>query len=153
MDIYKLGLVSDTWTSMVRNRVLRDMLTIDRLARKRGIHLVLAANVDLKPMFAGVIDVTLTEDLVGCETYRVYIDYEYHKEDTDIQDPMSVLERLPDDVDYEVVEMNKGKRLPGLVVEKDPYAGVNLESHDIQIIMETIDLDRKPPPCVAPEYL
>lgn len=147
LQTYKLGLVSDTWTSMVRARVVREMLTIDRLARLRGIQLLLAANIDIKPMFAGVFDVTIAEDLVGCDTYRVYIDYENRiASDSDVADPMNVMDRLPEDADYELVEINKGRKLPGLVIDKDPYAGCLPTNNDIQIIQPIIDLDRPPPP-------
>lgn len=146
---YKLGLVSDTWTAMVRTRVVREMLTISRLARLRGFQLLLAANVDIKPMFAGVLDVTVAEDLVGCDTYRVYIDYENRiASDSDVADPMNVLDRLPEDADYELVELNKGRPLPGLVIDKDPYGGCLPVNHDIQIIQPIIDLTRPPPPHV-----
>lgn len=145
MDIYKIGLVSDTWTSQVQNKVLREMLVIDRLARKRGIILVLAANTDLSPIFAGVIDVTTTMDLVDCQTYRVYIDYQNEQLRDYGADPLSVLDRLPEDVEYELVEINKGKRLPGLVLERDPYAGKLHPNKDIEIIQPVIDLDRPPP--------
>ena len=152
MEFYKIGMVSDTWTNVVKTRVLRDMLTIDRLARRRGIHLVLAANIDLKPVFAGVIDVTITEDLLDCDTFRVYIDFDNHVvTQTDSVDHLSVLDRLPEDADYEVIEINRGKLLPQLIIEKDPYAGMLPENRDVEIIQPTVDLN-KPPPKVPDTY-
>lgn len=146
MEIYKLGLVSDTWTSQVRNRILREMLTIDRLARRQGLQLILASNHDITQLFAGVVEVTIAEDLVGCDTFRVYIDYDNKITSvSDTADPLAVLDRLPEDADYELIELNKGKRLPGLVIEKDPYAGALPPDKDVQIIQPTIDLDMPPP--------
>ena len=147
MQTYKIGLVSDTWTSMVRARAVREMMTIDRLARLRGIQLILAANIDIKGLFAGMFAVTIGEDLVGCDTFRVYIDYENRLlSDSQAADPMAVLDRLPEDADYELVEFNKGKPLPGLIIEKDPYAGCLPENKDVQIIQPMVDLNRPPPP-------
>lgn len=146
MEFYKLGLVSDTWTDMVKNRILREMLTIARLARKRGIHLIIGANYNLSPLFKGVLDVNFTEDLIGCDTYRVYIDYDNRVDSlTELADPLAVLDRLPEDADYEIVEINRGKQLPGLVVDRDPYAQKVWNNPDIQIIQPTIDLHRPPP--------
>lgn len=146
MEMYKIGLVSDTWTDNVRNKVLREMLTIARLARKRGIQLILGANCELKTLFAGVIEVVFAEDLLNCDTYRVYIDYDNRVESlSEVADPLAVLDRLPQDADYELVEINRGKRLPGLIVDKDPYYHALPVNRDIQIIQPTIDLDRPPP--------
>ena len=149
MEVYKIGLVSDTWTSMVKGRAVREMMTIDRLARLRGIQLILGSNADIRPLFAGMFAVTIAEDLLNCDTYRVYIDYENRiSQDSDVADPLSVLDRIPEDADYELIEINKGRTLPGLVIDKDPYGGCLPENKDIQIIPPIIDLNRPPPPSI-----
>lgn|SRR4051812_11811717 len=147
MEIYKIGLVSDTWTSMARNRALRDILTIDRLARKRGVQLTIGSNADLSELLAGVVQVTFIPDILNCDTYRVYIDYNNRvASDSDVADPMAVLDRLPEGVDYEIIEMNKGKALPGLIInDEDPYAASDHTNPDVEIIPPMIDLDRPPP--------
>lgn len=148
MEIYKIGLVSDTWTSMVRNRALRDLLTIDRLARKRGVQLTVGSNGDLSELLAGIVQVTFIPDLLNCDTYRVYIDYNNRvQSDSDVADPMTVLDRIPEGADYELVEMNKGRTLPGLIInDPDPYAAMDLhENPDVQTIQPVVDLDRPPP--------
>jgi hypothetical protein len=149
MDVYKLGLVSDTWTDQVKTRAVREVLTVARLARLEGLQLIVGANVDLKALLGGIFDITIAEDMMGCDTYRVYIDYENRvASDSDVADPLAVLDRLPEDADYELVELNKGKPLPGLVIDKDPYGGCLPENKDIQIIQPIIDLNRPPPPAV-----
>jgi hypothetical protein len=147
MEIFKIGLVSDTWTSMVKNRVLRDILTLDRLARKQGVQLSVGSNVDLLPLLSGVVGVTVVGDILNCDTYRVYIDYDNKiASDSDVADPMAVLDRLPEDADYELVELNKGRLLPGLIInDEDPYAAMDHTNPDVEIIPPIIDLDRPPP--------
>jgi hypothetical protein len=147
MEIFKIGLVSDTWTSMVKNRVLRDILTLDRLARKSGIQLTVGSNADLATLFSGVTSVTFVPDILNCDTYRVYIDYDNKiASDSDVADPMAVLDRLPEGVDYEIVEINKGRELPGLIInDEDPYAALDHTNPDVEMIPPIIDLDRPPP--------
>jgi hypothetical protein len=141
MNVYKMAFVSDVWTSKVVSRVIRDVLTTQRLSRLNNVLLVVAANRELSNVLKGITKVKTTTDLTECQIYRLYIDNSIERPE-DSPEPETV---LPDYVDeFDTIEVAPPRRKSYLNVEGDPYAGINLPYRG-QSIPSTIDIYRRAP--------
>jgi len=141
MLTYKMAYLSDNWTSKVVSRVVRDVLTTQRLCRLENIMLIVAANRDLTSVLKGIADVKCTGDLSECNIYRVYVDRSVPRAD-DAPDPESVVP--PDVFDFDIIEVVPPPRENQLVFEHDPYAGINLPYRGVRI-PSTMDIMKRAP--------
>lgn len=141
MLTYKMGFLSTCWTPRVISRVVRDVLTSQRLTRIEKICLVVAANKDLTSVLRGIMGVKTTTDVSGCEIYRLYVDESVTQQPND-PDPETIVP--PEAQGFETIVIAPRGHNVGLIVEKDPYAGRYLPDR-FQRIPSTIDRMRNAP--------
>lgn len=134
---------------MLRNRALRDVLLMDRVCRTNRVNMEVATNDVETGHISAMVKVSLSHNLVGCNVYRLYVDKSLETESmrSGAHEPG---DWIPDGADYETITINKAPSRPGLIVETDPYAGVQLPDR-FQRIPETISLDRPAPQHNAPD--
>lgn len=138
---YKLGILSPKWTPQLMNRAMRDILTIDRMARTQKVRLQVSVDSTFTTALQTITGVSRVDSMSGCELYRIYVDRSLELEGVVGED---YLELAPADGEHEVIEINRPSHLRPLVVEKDPYAGVKLFKNWFHI-PPTIDLDKPAP--------
>jgi hypothetical protein len=151
MLTYKMCFISNIWTSRVINRVVRDVLTSQRLCKVENIRLIVAANRDLQSVLTGLTNVKFTTDLSDCEIYRLYVDKSVAPLPNDPSPESFIPEGVPTYDTITVVPLPKARNLR---IEKDPYAGVHLPDR-FQRIPSTIDQYMnapKPTPEDEPEW-
>ena len=140
MLTYKMAFLSPMCTSKVISRVVPDVVTSPRPTRLSNICLIVAANRDLSSVLRGIAKVKTTTDVSACEIYRLYVDNSVPNAD-DV-DPNSV---VPDYVvDFDTIEVVPKPRGSQLVIEGDPYAGMDVPDRWTNI-PSTIDLMRRAP--------
>lgn len=141
-NVYKLDVFWTAWSQQVVTRIIRDVLALQRLTKVNRVTLVVAADEQLhsKLVAIGVQPVTnfLEPDMV-----RVYL-----ADGDTITD--EIADRIPEDVQYEVVTLHGTEKMPQLEVDPDPYAGIEFYK-DWRPITETMPLDSPAPPPHNPE--
>jgi hypothetical protein len=135
--IFKMVLFWNAWTAQVQSRVLRDIMSIQRLCNSRRVDLVVCCDATLRANVEA-LGVKTTDDATNPSMVCVYV-----MNGQDI--PEDIIERLPEGVEPKVYSLF-GDAKPQRTLQmpdKDPYAGVKFydDSHRIN---ETMPLERGP---------
>ena len=141
--IYKLGIVSPKWTPQLMTRAMRDILTVNKMARAENVVLQVAVDPTFTQALQLVTGVSRVDDMSGCKLYRIYVDRSLAL-DADVD--MDHTGMIPEEGehDHEVIEINRPGNIRPLIVEKDPYAGVKFFKNWYHI-PPTIDLNKPAP--------
>jgi hypothetical protein len=138
MDQYKLLVLFSALTPQVTSRIVRDLLAIQRLANVNKLELVVACDKELDSK-VNALGLTPTRDHASAQSAFIYVEGE------DL--PEELEDRIPDEeecaVDIKYLAPNQAPT-PGLVIESDPYIGMDIPE-DRQEIPETMPLDRPAP--------
>ncbi len=113
--IFKLCVLWDVWTPRVTNRIIIDLLTLQRFfGRQRAIFEV-AARPELKDALSA-LGITYAEDFSNCNICRIYIEKSR-------EIPEEVLTAVPEGCDYDPCYLDPQDTLPPRLVvdDQDPY--------------------------------
>lgn len=142
---FKMICLWSAWSPQVQSRVIRDVLSMQRLARLNQAELVVACD-ELARKNVSACGVQTTEDFTSPDVCMVYL-----LNGSEI--PSEVQDRMPLDIEPLVVSLH-GDSVPNgnLVVDEDPYAGVEF-FQNTRRINETMPLDKRPPHVQHPDYV
>lgn len=136
---FKMVCFWNTWTPQVQSRVLRDIMSIQRLAQGRRVDLVVFCDQQLRANVES-LGIKTTDDATNPQMVCVYV-----MNGLDI--PEEIVERLPEGCEPKVYSLyGEAKPQSELQVPKpgeDPYAGVKFYN-DAVPINETMPLDQRP---------
>lgn len=137
LGAFKLVLFWSAWTAQVQSRVLRDVMSIQRLAQSRRVDLVVYCDQVLRANIAA-LGVDVTDDVTNPSMVNVYV-----MNGQDIPD--DIMERLPEGCEPKVYSLFGDAQVERTLQapEKDPYAGVKFYS-DAVPINETMPLEKGP---------
>lgn len=115
MDTFKLCVLWDTWNPRVTNKIIIDMLTLQRFFRQRRIELFVACQPELLPALSA-LGINHAQDFANSDTCRIYIG-----QGREITEPL--YNAIPQDCGYDVCYLDpQDNKMPGLVHDdKDPY--------------------------------
>jgi hypothetical protein len=135
--IFKMVLFWNTWTPQVQSRVLRDVMSIQRLANGRRVQLVVFCD-DMLRANVESLGIKTTDDATNPSMVCVYV-----MNGMDI--PEEIMERLPEGCDPVVYSLFGDTPPPSQLQmpDKDPYAGVKFYDDSVPI-NETMPLDKGP---------
>lgn len=134
---FKMVLFWNTWTPQVQSRVLRDIMSIQRLANGRRVDLVVCCDQMLRANVES-LGIKTTDDATNPSMVCVYV-----MNGMDIPD--DIVERLPEGVEPKVYSLFGDAKPPSTLQmpDKDPYAGVKFYN-DAVPINETMPLEKGP---------
>jgi hypothetical protein len=135
---FKVNIYWGPWSPQITARILRDMFILARLAKINRTTLTVASAPELRP-YLKQLGIVCTEDFTKPQLARVYVEEECAL-------PLDLEERMPEDVDWEVVSLNTNPLEPqaGPTVPDAPYANMPLKQ-TWRWIPETMPLERAPP--------
>ena len=135
--MFKLDVFWNTLTPMVTTRVLRDCLSVQRIAKVSRADYVVACDADIHPALAAM-GIPVTTDFTNPTMVRAYTVGD------NLLDEME--DRLPDCEDTEVITLTLAPEVDNgnYGIDTDPYAGVKLFK-DWKTIPPTLPLDKAPP--------
>lgn len=133
---YKLAVFWTAWTPKVATRILRDLLSYQRLALRTRTQLLVACDEELKPKISE-LGFTWVEGFLNCTEARVYV------AEGDSVTP-EVEERIPECLDISTILVSPRAETKPLVVDKDPYAGIKFFK-DWKSIPPTLNPEQSPP--------
>jgi hypothetical protein len=137
LGTFKMVLFWSAWTAQVQSRVLRDIMSIQRLAQSRKVDLLVFCD----PVLRGQVEslgVQTTDDATNPSMVNVYV-----MNGLDI--PEDIVNRLPEGCEPKVYNLfgdgppERTLQMP----DEDPYAGVKFYS-DAVPINETMPLEKGP---------
>jgi hypothetical protein len=134
--VYKLAILVEALQDKIVTRVVRDLLTVQRLCNSKKISFVVACDEILSKQIRSM-GIDTTQDFLNSNDFRCYSLGTFSNE---------LKDRLLDGVACEFITIDNPASLiqRNLKVEKDPYAGVKLDESWVSI-PPTMDLDRKSP--------
>lgn len=137
-DTYKVAVFWSAWAPQIATRILRDLMTLQRLTRVNRLTLLVSCDPQLVPHLSS-LGAQHVDNFLNANLTRVYVERGY-----DV--PPDLYERIPQGADLEVISIKGNtEEMPGLVVDSDPYAGVKFYK-DWHFIPETLPLSQKAPP-------
>jgi hypothetical protein len=135
--IFKMVVFWSAWTPQVQSRVLRDIMSLQRLASGRRVDLVVFCDQILRGNVES-LGIKTTDDATDPSMVCVYV-----MNGMDI--PQDIFDRLPEGVQPKVYSLF-GDAVPPSnlqLPDEDPYAGVKFYN-DAVPINETMPLDKRP---------
>ncbi len=138
LGAFKMVVFWTAWTPQVQSRVLRDIMSIQRLAQSRKVTLVVYCDELLRANVAS-LGIQVTDDVTNANMVNVYV-----MNGMDI--PQDIMDRVPEGCDLKVYSLfgdakrERTLQAPG----EDPYSGVEFYSDAIPI-NETMPLEKGPP--------
>lgn len=137
-DVFKMVAFWNVWTAQVQSRILRDVMSIQRLSASRRVPLVVCCDPQLRASVAA-LGVQTTDDATEPNMVSVYV-----VNGMDI--PPEIIDRLPEGCEPKVYSLFGDAQTPSQLQMpgEDPYAGVKFydDSHRIN---ETMPLEKGPP--------
>lgn len=134
MSEFKLSVLWNVWNPQIQTRVLRDIMSLQRLASTSRVPLIVACDQTLRANIES-LGVQTSDDFTNPDMCRVYVS-------SGDSIPPELYDRLPDNVEPVVVSLSGNAESPGnLSVESDPYAGTKF-FRDWTSIQETMPLDK-----------
>lgn len=137
LGTFKMDLFWSAWTPQVQSRVLRDVMSIQRLASARRTDLVVFCDPVLRANIQS-LGIQTTEDPLNPSMVCVYV-----MNGMDIPD--DIMDRLPEGCEPKVYSLF-GDAAPQRTLqapEKDPYAGLKFYDDSVRI-NETMPLEKGP---------
>lgn len=134
---FKISIFWSAWLPMMQNRILRDLLSLQRLSTVNRTPVVVGSDTDISSMVTS-LGFTHTLDVANPDIVYVYL-----AEGSIVPDDISV--RLPEGVEPTVVSLKTDlAEMPDLIFERDPYLGVRFYK-DALPIPNTMPLDKPAP--------
>lgn len=134
---FKIDIFWDAWSTQMQNRILRDMMTLSRLAASQATLLVVACDEVLHP-YLKLCNISAMVDFTGADLIRVYVqegDYV----------PDEVYQRLPQDQPFDIVPLTHRVPTPDYSVPNAlPYANMPLKE-GFKRIAPTLSIDKPAP--------
>jgi len=138
MGIFKMVVFWSAWTPQVQSRVLRDVMSIQRLCSSRRVDLLVCCDANLRANVES-LGVKTTDDATNPQMVCVYV-----MNGLDIPD--DIVDRLPEGAEPKVYSLY-GDAKPQSTLQlpaEDPYSGVKFYNDSVPI-NETMPLDKAPP--------
>lgn len=132
--MYKLAILIESYAPKIITRIVRDVLTVQRLCKSKKSEFVVACDEILSKQLNSMGVVT-TPDFLNSNDFRCYTLTTFSN---------TLKDRILDGVPCEFITVEPVKDPKGLIVEKDPYAGVKFPTL-VKRIPNTMDLDKPAP--------
>lgn len=115
MDTFKLCVLWDRWDPRVTNKIIIDLLTLQRFFRQRRLQLCVACAPELVVALKA-LGINHAQDFSGADTCRIYIGQGREV-------PEGVFGAIPEDCGYDICYLDpQDQQAPRLVTDdKDPY--------------------------------
>jgi hypothetical protein len=142
--VFKLAVLWCQWTPQIKTRIVRDVLSLQRLATVNQTQLVVACDAELHPQLEA-LRVGVSSDFNGSDMWRVYaVSQELLTDET--------MSRIPDDVtDVENIFLIGGRPPLPTIKDQHPYDAMDLKK-DWYSIPDTMPLDQPAPLNQEPDY-
>lgn len=120
MKTFKLCVLWDQWTPRVTNRIIIDMLALQRFFRRNRVEMFVASPPELVPALQA-LGIRYSSDFSTSDTCRMYV-----CQGREIPD--ALFNAVPEDCAYDVCYLDpQDNKMPALVTDdKDPYGRFHL---------------------------
>jgi hypothetical protein len=109
---FKLCVLWDVWTPKVTNRIIIDLLTLQRFFGRQRIDLEVCAKVELSDALKA-LGIACAADFSNCDLCRIYVE-------TTREIPEEVLNAVPEGCEYDACYLDPQDTPPPTLVVDDP---------------------------------